>query len=119
MTDRFDLEQQILECWNVTKDVDLIYEAVMDRSPELSNDDLANLLLGIKTLYELKFEKVWATFEIMIRQNQFKKEDYVLEKENLIREIKNLSANGFAESAEYGRGYEHGRDDSITVIETA
>lgn len=117
MTDRFDLEQQMLDCWRVTDDVKLLCENVCD--DDLSTDDIANALIGIETLFNMKFQKMWETFETLIRQDHFRKQkekDYVLEKESLIREIKNLSING---STEYKRGYEHGRDDSITVIETA
>lgn len=60
---RFDMEQQILECWNVTKDVKNVLEALDDRDPSLTEDELANLLLGIHALYELKFNKLWNMFE--------------------------------------------------------
>lgn len=116
MTDRFDLEQEILECWRVTGDVEMVCENLMDR--ELSTDEVANALIGIKSLYNMRFEKLWSTFETMVRQRQFKKEDYVLEKEELIRQIKNLSTDGFTSGAEYSEGYNHGRDDAITIIET-
>ena len=30
MKDRFDLEQHIMECWNVTSDVQMLLEAILD-----------------------------------------------------------------------------------------
>ena len=119
MTDRFDLEQQMLDCWRVTDDVKLLCENVCDN--DLSTDDVANALIGIETLYNMKFQKMWNTFEILIRQDHFKRQEeneYVLEKQKLIEQIKSLK-NGFVQSAEYTRGYEHGRDDSVTIIETS
>ena len=63
---RFDLEERIMDCWNVVSDVDAVYGAVMDR--DLSRDELANLLLGIKSMYDLKFYNLFSTFEKMIRE---------------------------------------------------
>jgi hypothetical protein len=70
MTDRFDLEQSILKCWNVTDDIDLLYENVMDRSPEMTTDDIANTLLGMKQIYEMRFEKLFSEFEKLVREKK-------------------------------------------------
>jgi hypothetical protein len=75
MKNRFDLEQEIMECWNVTTDVNDVYEYVMNGgSSELSTDErdrVANILLGISQLYELKFNKMFNTFTECIRNNEF------------------------------------------------
>lgn len=68
MVDRFDLEQDIMKCWNVTEDIDLLYRNVMDK--DLSQDDIANALLGMKTLYEMKFEEMFTHFETLIREKK-------------------------------------------------
>lgn len=61
----FDLEQNILDCWHVTDDIDTLLKAYLD-GPKMSQDDVANVLLGLKTLYQLKFENCFNTFEILI-----------------------------------------------------
>jgi hypothetical protein len=66
--DRFDLEQNILKCWNVTEDIDLLYENVMDK--DMTPDDIANALLGMKQLYEMKFNKLWDNFETLIHEKK-------------------------------------------------
>lgn len=68
MVDRFDLEQDIMKCWNVTEDIDLLYRNVMDR--DLTKDDIANALLGMKTLYEMKFEEMFSHFETLVREKK-------------------------------------------------
>ena len=68
MVDRFDLEQHIMKCWNVTDDVDLAYRSIMDK--DMSTDSVANLLLGIKTIYDLRFEELFAQFEKMIGEGK-------------------------------------------------
>jgi hypothetical protein len=60
MTDRFDLEQQIMQCWNIVDDLDYLGEM-------LETDDTQNLLIGLKALYQAKFEKLFDTFERYIR----------------------------------------------------
>jgi hypothetical protein len=68
MTDRFDLEQDIMKCWNITDDIDMLMENVMER--DMSTDDIANALLGLKTLYNMKFEKMFADFETLVHKKK-------------------------------------------------
>jgi hypothetical protein len=63
--DRFDLEQEIMSCWNVVDDIKLVYENVMNNET-MTKDEIANILLGIEKLYTLKFQKVMDTFEAML-----------------------------------------------------
>jgi len=69
MSDRFDLEQQILDCWNFTTDLDLVFEQVME-SEKLDRDKLANIILGMKELYQLKFDKCFNTFETLVKERK-------------------------------------------------
>ena len=79
MKDRFDLEQHIMECWNVTSDVQMLLEAILDsprfdKMPAEYSDSIANMLLGVKELYEMRFERLWSTFEDCIT-TEFSPED--------------------------------------------
>lgn len=65
---RFDLEQQILQCWNMCDDLEVVAEAVLDR--DMKPDDIVNVLNGIKGLYQLKFEKCFETFENLLSTRQ-------------------------------------------------
>jgi len=58
MTTRFDLEQEIMKCWSVVDDIDVLYH-----SDDMSEDERQNYLLGLKTIYQVKFEKLWTVFE--------------------------------------------------------
>lgn len=68
MTDRFELEEQIMDCWRVTDDLDVIAEKSMER--EITPDELANLMIGLKQLYSMKFERMFNTFEQLISENK-------------------------------------------------
>ena len=71
MSDRFDLEQQIMACWNVTSDIDTLCEGVLES--DMTTDQIANILLGMKQLYELKFDKMFRTFEQLIQNKSIVK----------------------------------------------
>ena len=68
MKDIFKLEQEIMQCWGVVDDIDLLYKYFGDdpyfRDMEGKHvDKILNLMLGLKELYELKFDTMWHTFE--------------------------------------------------------
>jgi hypothetical protein len=60
-TDRFDLEQQILDCWKVTDDIKLL------SGNEAKPEDFA----ALAAVYEFKFNQLWNTFETMCAERQF------------------------------------------------
>ena len=60
--DRFDLEQQILECWKITDDI-----AMMESQGATAAD-----MTSLACVYEYKFERLWEIFEGMVHERQFK-----------------------------------------------
>ena len=68
MGNRFDLEQQILDLWKITDELQLVYERVMDRG--MTTDEVANVLLGLVSLYNLKFDRCWETFENCVSKKE-------------------------------------------------
>jgi len=62
MTDRFDLEQQIMDCWKITDDI-----AMMEAQGANTAD-----MTSLACVYEFKFKQLWSTFETMIAERQFK-----------------------------------------------
>lgn len=68
--DRFDFEQEIMDCWHVTTDIRVVSEYLMDAPLEKGREDkIANMLLGIEALYEAKFNKLFRSFEQLIREH--------------------------------------------------
>ena len=67
--DRFDFEQQIMNCWNVTSDIRTVTEYLLDAPLEDGREDkIANMLMGIEALYNAKFDKLFSQFEDLIRE---------------------------------------------------
>jgi hypothetical protein len=58
---RFDLEQLILKNWEITTEIKHLRELISDGKP--TQDQLENYLLGLETIYEVKFNKLWDCFE--------------------------------------------------------
>ena len=68
--DRFDFEQQIMACWNVTSDIKTVTEYLLDAPLETDREDkIANMLLGIEALYEAKFNKLFRQFEDLVHEH--------------------------------------------------
>ena len=60
MSDRFDLEQQLLECWKLTDDIKLLAE----------RDAPPTVFVALASVYEFKFEQLWQTFENLVKERQ-------------------------------------------------
>ena len=72
---RFDLEQQIMECWNVTTDLKRVTEYLLDAPLEPNREDkIANMLIGMEALYEVKFDRCFRTFEKLLKEMREAKE---------------------------------------------
>ena len=70
MKTRFDLEQDIHDCWNITKDIDTLLVGVVEK--DLTRDQISNILLGMQELYSLKFDNLFSTFEEMIKDKEIR-----------------------------------------------
>lgn len=62
--DRFNLEQEIMDCWGVVDDIKTIYSAGDSRP--ISEDEMLNALIGLQTIYQMKFEKLHKTFTNLV-----------------------------------------------------
>jgi len=69
MTNRFDFEQQIMDCWHIVDDLKVLTEAVIEH-PNVNKDNIANILIGLEQLYAIKFDKMFRTFETMVRERE-------------------------------------------------
>lgn len=67
MTARFDLEQQIMQTWQIIDDLKLFREMLDSEefaglSAEFT-DKIDNYMLGLITIYGYRFERTFRTFE--------------------------------------------------------
>jgi len=59
MSNRFDLEQEIMSCWDVVQDLNFYIK----NFDYWSEDERVNYLVGLKVKYDKKFEVMFNTFE--------------------------------------------------------
>ena len=76
MKTRFDLEQDILNVTGMTQDLDTLLWRIMD-SPEgpLTEDDLANIIIGLRYTLQLRCDKLWDTFTQVFELDQYRSKD--------------------------------------------
>ena len=73
MIDRFDLEQQILDCWKITDEIQLLNKNVLEgkvHGDEMTKDEISNFLLGLQSIYELKFDQLFDTFSKLVQDRK-------------------------------------------------
>ena len=68
--DRFNFEQDIFHCWHVVNDIKHLTEMISDRGS--STDDIVNVLIGIRILYNDRFQKLMDNFEYLIASDGFR-----------------------------------------------
>jgi len=70
--DRFNLEAEIMSVWNTKDDLQSITSRMMD-DPDgpMSEDDIANVLIGLTELHDIRCKKLFNVFEAMVRERRF------------------------------------------------
>jgi hypothetical protein len=95
MSDRFDFEQQILKCWNVTDDIRELSEHYSEfHDSNFTKDKVANSLNGLAELYDIKFDKLWGLFEDVFMQ-LVRDEKMAREEANALREQLMVETQGY------------------------
>jgi hypothetical protein len=59
-TDRFELEQSIMDCWKITDDIAML---------EQQGANIADTV-SLASVYDYKFQKLWSIFEEMVRDRR-------------------------------------------------
>lgn len=57
----FGLEDAIMSCWSTKEDIELLCENVLEK--DLSKDEIANVLMGIAGIHDMRCQKAFAIFE--------------------------------------------------------
>lgn len=62
MSDRFDLEQDILRVWGTVEDLEIANKLVLDGAEPLTEDEISNIIMGIEKTLDLRCRSLWDTF---------------------------------------------------------
>ena len=55
---RLQVEEALYACWGITSDLDFVCSEILE-SPDMSKDEIANILLGIHQMYNRRFDDLW------------------------------------------------------------
>ncbi len=70
MAELHDLESVIMASWSTRDDVDILCRTLLDGEGEMSKDEIANALMGISALHEMRSKELFGLFEKMLAQNK-------------------------------------------------
>jgi len=59
---RIDLESAIMVAWQTSDDLDLLFRHHGDHPKPMTEDEVANVLLGIKILHDMRMEALMDTY---------------------------------------------------------
>ena len=64
--DRFDLEEEIMNIWQTEDDLDAVVHRMMKNPDPIPNKEIANLLIAVSKLHDLRCQKLFDVFEKMV-----------------------------------------------------
>ena len=72
--DRLMLEQKLVDCWHVTDDIDTVAEYIGENPdiPARERDKLLNMLIGMRELYHLKFNRTLDLFSELVQKRDIR-----------------------------------------------
>jgi hypothetical protein len=72
---RFELEDAMSNLSLVSEDLETIIYAIGDSPIKHTEDQLLNMLIGIKQLHETRYQKMWNVFEQLIKNGTIANKD--------------------------------------------
>jgi hypothetical protein len=74
---RFDLEQDILKCYDVCQNIENFLRKFSDDPKPLSEDEVFNIVNGIREVHSIQVDRLWDGFENMIKKQKFVMEQFM------------------------------------------
>jgi hypothetical protein len=71
MNPQIDLESAIMVAWQTSEDIELLYRHHGDAPTPMTEDEVANALLGIKILHDMRCENLMDTYCKKMELNQY------------------------------------------------
>ena len=71
MNQKIDLESAIMLAWQTSEDIDLLYKHHGDHPVPMSDDEMANALLGVKVLHDMRMEALMDTYCRKMELNEY------------------------------------------------
>jgi hypothetical protein len=65
---RFQLEDAIMRLWGTAEDVETLFDYFYERHESMTVDELANALLGIKQMIQMRGELAFEIYEKLLKE---------------------------------------------------
>ena len=72
---RFELEDSMSDLHQIGEDIETIMYAIGDSPIKHTEDQLLNMLIGIKQLHDTRYQKMWSVFEELIKNGTISNKD--------------------------------------------
>ena len=74
--DRFDLEQDLLKCYDVCQNIENFLRKFCDDPSQMTEDQVYNIVNGIKEVHSIQVDRAFDGFSNMIKAQKFVTELY-------------------------------------------
>lgn len=85
---RFDLEQDILNAWELKKDLDSFLQMYLDAPQPMDDDTVYNYVHSIACILDLRMERMWDSFCQCYELDQYASDEAVALREKLLEGTK-------------------------------
>jgi hypothetical protein len=62
MKDRFNLEQDLMNFSQITDELDMLHEQLLDGPKPMTEDEISNYIFALQHMCKLRYDRVWDTF---------------------------------------------------------
>ena len=70
--DRFELEERISSMLDIGESIDDLIYLIGDAKETPTEDEMLNALIGMKSSLDIKYKRLWSTFEQLIQDGTTK-----------------------------------------------
>ena len=68
MRNLYDLEPEIMKVWSTVDDINSVIWAMFDRQEAMSEDEMHNVLIGVRTLLQIRSEKLFNVYSELVKE---------------------------------------------------
>jgi hypothetical protein len=70
MSNLYELEPHIMDCWSVCNDIETVFKQIGDGERDPTPDEVMNALMGMQQVYQWKFEQLFYKFEQILKEQR-------------------------------------------------
>lgn len=68
MSELYEMEEKIMNCWNIIEDLKTINAGVLEH--DWDSDNISNAIQGLVEIYQLRFDDLFRMYERVLASNR-------------------------------------------------